>query len=252
MPTIMHPYAEPFSFGAGEDACLLIHGFTGSPSHMRPPGEALAERGFAVEGILLPGHGTRIEDMNAVTWRDWLACARDAADRLRKTHRNVYAVGLSMGGVLALLLGEEQRADAVVSLAAPMRIWQEGNAFLSRFIWPLMPYTPGRPFHPEGFLAEYDYGYDGTPVRRVKDLKRLMRMAEKGLASLRCPLLVVQSRADRTVRPVSADIIYAGAASAHKELMMLERSPHVVTLGIEREAVFGRVAAFLSRCAAME
>lgn len=244
-----HPNAQPFSLGGGEDACLLIHGFTGSPGHMRPLGEYLAERGFAVRGISLPGHASRIEDMNGPDWRAWLTCAREAADDLKKGHRHVYAAGLSMGGVLSLLLGEEKKADAVVSLASPMRIYAARDAFLSRLIWPFVPYVPDKTFASEGFLDEYDFGYDATPVRRVKDLTRLMRMAERGLGDLHCPLLIVQSHADGTVRPVSADILYARAASKRKELLMLERSPHVVTLGIEREEVFRRAGDFLARCA---
>ena len=36
----------PFTLGKGEDACLLVHGFTGSPWDLRPLGEALAARGL--------------------------------------------------------------------------------------------------------------------------------------------------------------------------------------------------------------
>ncbi len=245
MMNFSHANAQPFRLGEGEDACLLLHGFTGSPSHMRPLGEYLASHGLHVEGIVLPGHGTRIQDMDGATWRDWLVCTQDAATRLKKGHRNFYVVGLSMGGVLSLILGERRQVDAVVSLAAPMRIYAQRDAALSRLIWPFVRYLPDKPHEKEDFLDEYDYGYDQTPVRRVKDLLALMRKAERGLAKLTCPLLVVQSRSDETVRPISADIIYAGANSAHKELLMLQRSPHVLTLGVEREEVFRRTADFL-------
>ena len=52
---------------------LLLHGFTGSPASMRPWGEFLATKGYAVEVPLLPGHGTRWQDLNETTWRDWYA-----------------------------------------------------------------------------------------------------------------------------------------------------------------------------------
>ena len=57
MPDLSSPLAQPFFFPEGEHAVLLMHGFTGSPAHMRKLGEALHARGFAVRGILLPGHG---------------------------------------------------------------------------------------------------------------------------------------------------------------------------------------------------
>src|SRR5271154_6266158 len=47
----------PFELGIGPGACLLVHGFTGTPWDVRPLGEALAAGGFRVRGIPLPGHG---------------------------------------------------------------------------------------------------------------------------------------------------------------------------------------------------
>ena len=49
---------------------------------MRPWGEFLATKGYAVEVPLLPGHGTRWQDLNETTWRDWYAAAEDALDRM--------------------------------------------------------------------------------------------------------------------------------------------------------------------------
>ena len=53
MPDLSSPLAQPFFSPEGEHAVLLMHGFTGSPAHMRKLGEALHARGFAVRGILL-------------------------------------------------------------------------------------------------------------------------------------------------------------------------------------------------------
>ena len=78
------PQAQPFEMEKGDHGVLLIHGFTGSPSHMRLLGEALAERGYSVRGIRLPGHGTKPEDMKNVSWQDWLLSARMAAKEMRK------------------------------------------------------------------------------------------------------------------------------------------------------------------------
>ena len=38
----------PFELGIGPGACLLVHGFTGTPWDVRPLGEALARGGFRV------------------------------------------------------------------------------------------------------------------------------------------------------------------------------------------------------------
>src|SRR5258707_12553453 len=70
--------AAPFSLGEGDDACLLLHGLTGSPAEVRPVGEALAAAGFRAVGPLLPGHGTPPEDL-ATTTRSELVHAAESA-----------------------------------------------------------------------------------------------------------------------------------------------------------------------------
>ena len=64
MQDFSSPQGKPFDFPEGNHGVLLIHGFTGSPGHMRPLGEKLREAGFAVRGILLPGHGESPEALS--------------------------------------------------------------------------------------------------------------------------------------------------------------------------------------------
>src|ERR1700758_4296441 len=91
-----------FSAPGGPTGVLVLHGFTGAPSSMRPLAEAFAAAGFAVELPLLPGHGTTPEELAAVTYADWLSCATDALDALDARCERVLVAGLSMGGTLAL------------------------------------------------------------------------------------------------------------------------------------------------------
>src|SRR5215470_1737870 len=48
----------PFELPGDRGACLVIHGFTGTPWDVRPLGEALSRAGIAVQAPRLPGHGT--------------------------------------------------------------------------------------------------------------------------------------------------------------------------------------------------
>ena len=78
------PQAQPFHFAQGEHGVLLIHGFTGSPAHLRLIGEGLRDNGFSAQGILLPGHGEYPEAMAKATWQDWFQASREAAAEMRK------------------------------------------------------------------------------------------------------------------------------------------------------------------------
>ncbi|NLK52151.1 MAG: alpha/beta fold hydrolase [Syntrophomonadaceae bacterium] len=105
----VHPRAEPYFFSKGDIGCLLIHGFTGSPPELLPLGEYLVDQGCTVLAPLLAGHGTSAEDLARTRWTDWLKSAMIGLDRLRaEPVKQVYLIGLSMGGLLALLLAVNQ------------------------------------------------------------------------------------------------------------------------------------------------
>lgn len=107
---------DPFFYQGSETGILLIHGFTGTPSELRPMGRYLEKQGYTVYAPLLPGHGTSPEEMECTSWKDWWACVFNAYDRLRLQGkvRQIVAVGLSMGGALALKLAQEREVAGVV------------------------------------------------------------------------------------------------------------------------------------------
>lgn len=245
---IVSPLARPFEYAKGEHGILLIHGFTGSPAHMRLLGESLRDRGFAVRGICLPGHGTAPEDMPRYTWQDWLLSARAAAREMAGRYRYFSAAGLSMGGVLALLLAEEMELTACVPIAAPMGTVNRFRA-LAPAIAPFCPFLPKKDDPARAALiAGYDIGYEVTPVASLRHLSVLMRRARQHLSLIRCPVLAVQSRGDRVVSPGSLRIILEGVSSGKKTALWLEEAPHVCTISPEYPKIAEAMAQFLKAC----
>lgn len=237
--------AEPFFYPGGHCGVLLPHGFTGSPSEMRLLGEYLRDQGYTVYGPRLPGHGTRVRDMEKTEWRQWYGAVEDGFHILQSVCSDVSVVGLSMGGILALLLASEYPVKRVVSLSAPIYIADQRLKWLN-FYQMFLRYAPKQrrklDVHPQ-----YYVGYDRTPLRCLPSLLTLIELAKERLARVRAPLLVMQSRIEHTVRPESADYIYQRAGSAVKELIWLQKSGHIVTLDSEKELVFQQVAAFLQK-----
>src|SRR6201995_2476938 len=105
------PGAEPFSHQGGATGVLLCHGFTGRPQSPRPWAGFLAEAGLSLSLPLLPGHGTSWQEMNRTTSDDWYATAEEALGALRARCDEVFVMGLSMGGCLALRLAETHGRD---------------------------------------------------------------------------------------------------------------------------------------------
>ena len=57
------PVCQPVDVQGDGNGILLMHGFTGSPAHMRMLADDLAERGYTVRSICLPGHASTEDEM---------------------------------------------------------------------------------------------------------------------------------------------------------------------------------------------
>ncbi len=238
--------AQPFCLEGGAHGILLLHGFTGSAGHMRPIGEELNRQGFTVLGIQLPGHGTRMEDMQNVHWQDWLQSAKEGFLKLKGRCDTVSVAGLSMGGVLTLLLAQQMRVNAAIVMSTPMALKTRLASLApiaSRFT-PLT-YWKGDEQREKLLDQRYDYGYPGFPTARIGDLMHLIRLARRNLFAVTCPTLVVQSRADNAVHPNSADIILQGIRSEKKAVLWLDDMPHVVTISREYQRIAKAIGEFL-------
>lgn len=228
--------------GGKTHGVLLIHGFTGTIAHMRMVANVLQEQGFTVMGINLPGHGTDMDDMASKSWQDWLDAAKEAFLRLKDQCDYVSVAGLSLGGCLTLILGEQMQPDAIAPISAPMGT--QAPLWAAALAAPFMRTVWWRPRNEETaqVMKEYDCGYPGFRTSCARHLNRLIKMARRNLHAVTCPVLVVQSRADGTITKDSADVILQGVSSERKDVLWLEDVPHVCT--ITREA--GRIALALA------
>ncbi len=238
-----NPHAKPFFFDGNEIGVLLVHGFTGSPGTMKVIGEALSDDGYTVSGILLPGHGTHITDMEKSTWQDWLKAAREGASKLSQKCEKMIVCGLSMGGLLTLILASELYVEGAITIAAAMELTDK-HAKFSGFFKHFVRYRGS------GKMAEnehpYKIGYAVTPIRKVPDLLKLQAIAKKRLPEITCPLLVVRAMLDTTVTANAADIIYNGAAGANpKEIFELKNSVHLCTVDNEADILIERIRSFI-------
>lgn len=159
----MHEYAKPFFFEGGEHAVLLTHGFTGTPATVRYLGERLRDAGFTVQGICLPGHGTKLEDMRPVRWQDYLNAELTAVRELKEKYPYVSVCGLSMGGDLTLIAAEQMEVTSCIPISAPMKTqvrfdWAAGA--LSVFV-PVTYWRNGGKVDPNDPMKDYKAGYSG-------------------------------------------------------------------------------------------
>ncbi|MGQ9598300.1 MAG: alpha/beta hydrolase [Anaerolineae bacterium] len=238
---------NPFRFEGGPVGCLLVHGFSGSPPEMRPMGEYLAGKGLTVLGVRLAGHGTSPEEMARTTWRDWVASAEVGLQELRERCSTVFAVGLSMGGLIVLHLAVHYPLAGVIALAAPAYIADWRFRFLplaQYFVRWVVPNIPSDLTDP--CAEERIWAYDRLPVRCVASLGELLRLVRSELQRVRVPVLLMQGEKDLHIPADSARILYNELGTAEKEIVWWPNSGHCLTVDSEREAVWARAFEFIA------
>ncbi len=249
MPQII-PTTEPFFFPGNHIGCLLVHGFTGTPKEMRWMGKYLNQQGFTVLGVRLGGHATHPADMIRTNYTDWLASVEDGYQLLSGAVERVYLMGLSMGGMLSLTVASYLSVSGVVAMSTPYKLvddWRLGYTEMLSKIQPYIPKSRAAPdaswFDKEAFKSHISYPQN--PVRSVGELNKLGAQMHAALPQVKVPVLLIHSHDDPYVWRESMPSIYTELGSAHKEMLWVEKSGHVITHDAQRETVFQAAADFV-------
>jgi carboxylesterase len=247
------PTAEPFFLlgDRAKPACLLIHGFTGTPKEMRWMGEFLNEHGYTCLGIRLTGHATDPEDMIRSNWTDWTASVEDGYSLLRSFTDNIFLVGLSMGAVLSLLMSTRLDVMGVVSMSAPYKLPDDPRLRKIDWIARIVAYMPKNGGDASWFDKEAWKGhisYPENPVRSIGQLNKLLGEMRAALPKIHVPVSLVHSRDDKYVPPENMEMIYNDLVNAlDKTKLYITGSGHVVTRDAARRQVFESALEFLRR-----
>ncbi len=238
------PGAEPWSAPGGSHGVLVLHGFTGNPQSMRSLAQALAAAGLTVELPLLPGHGTSVEDLIPTRWEDWSGAADAQYLALAARCEKVVVVGLSVGGALSCWLAEHHPEISGVAVINPMidppsdEMREMGRGLLAEGVEVID--GVGSDIAMEGPVES---AYPSLPLAPALSLAEGLETVVEALGEIRCPALLLSSRVDHTVDPVSGDILvreYGGPL----ERLHLEHSYHVATLDHDAALIEERVVAF--------
>ncbi|MEU3279301.1 alpha/beta hydrolase [Streptomyces antibioticus] len=247
MPVL--PGAEPYRHEGGEVGVLLCHGFTGSPQSLRPWARYLAGRGLTVSLPLLPGHGTRWEDMALTGWPDWYAEVDRELRALRARCSRVFVAGLSMGGALALRLAAKH-GEAVegVIVVNPANKVHGLSAYALPVARHLVRSTPGI-VSDIAAPGRVETGYERVPLHAAHSLRIFFRQVDGELPQVTQPLLLLRSVEDHVVPGADSARILSRVSSTDVTEILLEQSYHVATLDHDADRIFEESYAFIARIA---
>lgn len=237
---------EPFFIKGGDKGVLLIHGFTGLPAELFLLGEYLNCAGFTVLCPRLAGHGTNELDLMRTNKNDWFNSVLDGFFILRGVCDEIFVVGHSMGGLLALKLATEHKISKIITLAAPIFI-DDGlglkNLPPRELCGNACTFIPRKKL--DNVPPAVNNVYDKTPLISVHELVDLIDEVRKLLPTVKTPILIMHGEEDHTAQPRSARFIMDNIGSAVKKIITVPNAGHLLPFAEGRDFVFEQTLNFL-------
>ena len=185
-------------------------------------------------------------------YTDWTLSVEDGYDLLRGVADRIYLVGLSMGGMLALLMSTRLEVSGVVAMSTPYRLPYDYPVWMIRLLSLVVKFQPKSQEEPgaswfdkEAFAQHVSYGQN--PVRSAVELQLLRRELLAALPRVDAPVLLMHSRNDTYVLPENMERIYADLGTRDKRRVYVTRAGHVITRDSARGEVFREAYDFIQR-----
>lgn len=251
--------AEPILNIRGKVGCLCLHGISASPHEVAWLGQYLAQQGITTYTPRLTGHGaTDHQIFRYARWQNWYLDALDGYHLLRQTCDQVFVAGLSMGGLLSILIAASQPVDGLIVMAAPIQ--QPDNKLMPYASWiklvrPFLDMPDASDFPDRLKATQAAHGdavlgrvrYDIWATQAVQELYTLIPIAAEHASNVHAPTLLLYSKGDQTV-PIANQ---QGLAERLNSTVIIqhtyENSGHILTQDVDHQDVFQRVHTFIQR-----
>jgi len=252
-------FALPYTLGEGDTALLLVHGFGDSPQVWSRLAPELAERGYTVRAMRLPGWGEPPAVKRTLTREQTFGAIESEIEALREAHEHVAVLAHSMGGALTLWLAVQDRldTDGLVLYAPMFEISDERSPVLSTRQW----FEAGDRILPRRMLVESLFP-DHTRVhpprpRTLRDpfvpnhiyrlLYQTMDELRKAAATMDVPVHLVLPGEDRVVRSDAASEWFESLTAPVKTLHIEEPAGHVLPLDLNFSREADRIHLWIQR-----
>lgn len=233
----------------GSSGVLFVHGLTGIPQEFNFLIKPFQESAYTVSAPLLPGHGTRAENLNGIRWTQHLEFIRSKYDELRAECELVTIVGQSYGALLALDLAVEQKEISCLAVISPPLGYSRGiywKMAWGRLLGRNKP-TPGSAIYdPIGQRDHWHYHF--APCYNLYELLILSARVRKRLDLVRTPTLVIRGRHDDEIPKNAHEIALNGLTNAKTKVLICPSSGHIVSLDPDRDEVATNIIDFSSKC----
>ena len=235
---------------------ILVHGYKSAPKEVEELAKFLNGYGIKTYSVRLKGHGTAPIDIKNYSWFDWYESVQRGYCALSNICSQVAIVGFSTGGLLSLLSASQKKSfnklAGVVSINSALKLrdikskmipginlW---NELLEKF-----NLEKGRMEFIEDVPENPHINYSRNYIKGVYELEKLMILCDDNLHKILCPTLVIQSKNDPVVNPISGKIIFDKIHSTAKKLIEVDFENHVIITAKNKEMVFQEIINFFNQ-----
>lgn len=110
-------------------AVLCCHGYAGTPGELTGVGLQLYNNGFDIYCPRLPGHGTKAKEFKKSKAKSWIDIEIVAYQYLMDNYDEVYIVGHSMGGLIAVIIAQIFRVKKIALIGPAFDIFGLDTSF---------------------------------------------------------------------------------------------------------------------------
>jgi carboxylesterase len=243
-------------FAAGRAPCVVaFHGFTGTAAELADVLGTVGAAGYALDVALLPGHGTGAEQLQDVTFDDWLAASRRRVREAALAYGRVVVLGCSLGSLVAMQIASE-RPEGLVGLIAmsnaltlgasssvPLGLWvRSGRRMPDLYLVKPRPGDLVDRTHEDDFAT-----YDRHPLRAAIEVYRAGARVREVVGRIACSTLIQHGRRDHVCPWRNAVRLAEGLGTNDVAVALYEKSAHVLGWDGERADVAREILTFLRR-----
>lgn len=246
------PGAEPIKLQGNQTCVLLLHGGGGGcTADLKEISHYLHEKGgYSIETPLLPGFGTKPEDLLNIKIQDWIDFVQEEVSLLTSKYEKLFLFGHSMGSVLAAIMAERNDLTGLMLSSAPLKLrplYQIGSRLI-----PLLKIF-GFKFLKrdiEGLKQKSNgvwVGYDRVAVDQGTRMLRLMKIMKRDLNKITAPTCIICGREDNDISLKSPEQLYQRISSEVKELHWIKDADHAIMFHENKTELFQITLDFINK-----
>lgn len=221
-----------YSKGKGKNGILLLHGLGFSLYNLEMFYKYFKLKNYTIRLPLIGGlsglKGNLASDEDG-----WMKEVNDHLQKLSKEVENIYVVGFSFGGNLAISLASQghKKIKGIITLETPI-FFKLKISFLLFALQPLLEWLKIDAIKKNRFLYRKNYNgqNDIFPLLPVKTVGRIYKFIKintiNSLSKIKTPCLIIQAKSSDLLSGRSAKYIFKKIQSSQKEIYYVNSDNH--------------------------